>query len=52
MERIQTSKNKYGHIELDFVNLITLCCHAAVVLLQIPTTGLGGSVYILPKHFN
>ena len=25
MERIQASKNKYGHIELDFVNLVTVC---------------------------
>ena len=24
-ERIQASKNKYGHIELDFVNLVTVC---------------------------
>ena len=25
MERIQASKNKYGHIELDFVHLVTAC---------------------------
>ena len=24
-ERIQASKNKYGQIELDFVNLVTVC---------------------------
>ena len=24
-ERIQASKNKYGHIELDFVHLVTAC---------------------------
>ena len=24
-ERTQVSKNKYGHIELDFVNLVTVC---------------------------
>ena len=24
-ERIQASKNKYGYIKLDFVNLVTVC---------------------------
>ena len=24
-ERLQASKNKYGHIELDFVHLVAVC---------------------------